>query len=273
MLKKWLYVSAFLFLASGTAFAQYDNSPSNTIVIPEVIWAAASGGGTWLTQVHITSLSYDTNITVDFVYGGAAHRQILNFFTNLDYLRSRTFWNILQNMGSVDSGFTYYGQVGSLVITTQDSNHLIQAQARTINGNYGKTFQGLRVVESNVAILGRNMMIQNMASNATYRTFVGFINFNLGSLTAQFGLFDHNGNLVGNYFTKTFIAYDYQAFNPFTEAGFPYPANSVDNCVLQIITTAGGRGNMGLMGFGSSANNTTNDTYTHWMVQCPASNN
>jgi hypothetical protein len=266
MLKKWLYVS-------GTAFAQFDNSPARTIVIPEVIWAPATGGGTWLTQVQITSLSYNTNISVDFVYGGAAHRQILNMYTDLDYLRSVTLWNILENMGSVDTGFTYYGKVGALVITTQDSDHLIQAQARTVNGNFGKTLQGLSVVQSNVAITGRDMMIQNMASNATYRTFVGFLNFSLGSITVDFRLYDGNGNTVGNYFTKTFISYDFQSFNPFVEAGASYPSYSNANIVLVITPTAGGLSNMGLMGFGSSANNLTNDTYAHAMVQRPASNN
>lgn len=273
MLKKWFCAFVFIFLISGAAFA-YDNSPARTILIPEVIWAPASGGGTWSTAVMVTSLSYGTILNVDFYYGGSGHRYIASFWgVTVDYLRSRTFWNILENMQTADPSFTYYGKVGSLIIQTQDTNHLIQAQARTTNGNYGKTFQGLAVTESNVAITGRDMMIQNMSSTAKFRTFAGFYNFSLGTMVVNFVLYDHSGNMLGSIFTKTFTAGDFQSFNPFVEAGYPYPTYEVDNAVLVIRPTSGGAANMGLMGFGSSANNYTNDTYAHWMVPCPASNN
>ena len=158
--------------------------------------------------------------------------------------------------------------VGSLEIFATNT---IQAQARTVNGNYAKTFQALSFVDGNTANVGRPMMIMNLAQNATYRTFVGFFNATLGSsgpMTVQFAVLngDDSGG-TGSIFYKTFAPWEFMSFNPFVEAGVG--SGTFDNCWLWINPTSSGNtaaGSCGLFCFGSSANNTTNDTCQHSAV-------
>lgn len=261
-------------LVIPSALFSYDNSPNQIITIPECIWALATGGGIWVTELQITDMTFasGTVISARFYYGGGSYRSVINLWTSPGSGRGHSviFSNILSTLQSLDSGFTYYGTVGALVLYTQDTSHVIQAQARTVNGNYGKTFQGLDWVDSNTANFNRPMMIMNLTQNATYRTFVGFFNATNGGQyqDIEFNVVDETGNLIGNMFFKTFAAWDFQSFNPFVEAGLG--SGTYDNCWLYIWTTASGNsgtGTMGLFCFGSSANNYTNDTSSHIAVQ------
>jgi hypothetical protein len=107
------------------------------------------------------------------------------------------------------------------------------------------------------------MLIQNLVSNSLYRSTCGFFNATASPVTVQFGLLNGSGALVGAPFNKTFVGYDFQAFNPFNEAGVPYPGNSLDNVIL-IVNPISGAGKV--MCFGASANNLTNDPAAHLAV-------
>jgi len=255
----------FMLTASSSLLFPYDNSPAEDIIIPECIWAAASGGGTWATEVQITDMTGGSVVRAFFYYGTSSSSVTL--WTSPGIWRSIKFSNILATMQSLDSSLTYYGKVGALWLMTQDSSHLIQVQARTYNGNYGKTLQGLRWVDANTAYVNRRMMIMNLTQNATYRTFVGFFNAISGGfpMTVEFRIVDQNNNLVGSTFTKTFAPWEFKSFNPFAEAGVP--SGTYDNCWLYINPKSAGGSEKGLFGFGSSANNYTNDTYAHIAVQ------
>lgn len=264
----WTGLPIFLALLASRATAQYEDSPQKSLVLPECIWAAATGGGTWVTELQITAYSPSTMVEMTYRYSGG-YRDILGVWTSSASLhyQSVKFSNILSTLQALDPSFPYYGTVGSLEIFATNT---IQAQARTVNGNYGKTFQALSFVDGNSANVGRPMMIMNLAQNATYRTFVGFLNALSagGTITVQFGIGNDSNQLLGSYFTKTFQALEFQSFNPFVEAGIG--AGTYDNCWLYIqptVSASSGVGTKGLIGFGSSANNTTNDSSSHIAVQ------
>jgi hypothetical protein len=247
----------------------YACSPAQHIILPECIWAPATGGGTWVTELQISAIDSGTVVSAFFYYGTSS-RLVSNLWTSPGVYRSVKFANILSTMQALDPSFSYYGRVGTLWLYTQDASHRIQAQARTVNGDYGKTFPGLRWVDSNAANLNRPMMITNLTQNATYRTFVGIFNAVSGGyyITVECSIIDQNNGMVGTMIIKTLAPWQFMSFNPFVEAGVG--SGTYDNCWLYINVTASGNtgtGTMGLMCFGSSANNYTNDTAAHIAVQ------
>lgn len=249
------------------AAVNYDSSPDEDIIIPEVIWAAATGGGTWVSELHITDMSGGTQVDAWFYYG-SGYRHV-TLWNSPGLWRSVKYSNILATMASIDTSFTYYGRVGALWLTTQDSSHNITASVRTINGNYGKTYPGLQWIDANTANVNRRMVIHNITNNATYRTFVGIFNCSSGGweITCEFRLIGPNNNAIGSFFTKTFSAWEFQSFNPFVEAGVG--GSYYDNVWLYInpTSTTDPSPERGLMCFGSTANNYTNDTAAHIAVQ------
>jgi len=254
---------ALVIALSGNLLA-YDNSPDRHPLIPEVIWAEASGGGTWATEMQITDMTGGSVIRALFFYAGGV-RGVYGVWASPGKWCSVKYSNILSTLQSLDPSFAYFGRVGTIWLSTQDFDHKIQAQARTVNGNYGKTFPGLAWVASNFANVGRSMMIMDLANNATYRTAVGFYNSCSDYMTVEFKLIGPNNNLIGSAFTKTFAYQEFKSFNPFAEAGVG--SGSYDNVWLLINPTSGGIGGLGLLGFGSTANNYTNDTAAHIAVQ------
>jgi len=251
--------------ASVSLAAGNETSPSPWVVLPEVLWAAATGGGTWTTEVQITDLSGGSVVCAFFNYGGGGRRGPFTVWTSGGINQSVKFTNILQSLDGLDGGaFAYFGRSGAVEFRTQDSAHTIHVAARTMNGAYTKTFQGLSGAEANSADLTREMMVQNYASNATYRSSAGFYNPAETVVTVEFRLLDANGSQVGSAFSRTFAAHDFQAFNPFAQAGVPYPGFVYDGCWLLVTPTSGeGR----VVGFGASADNITNDPAAHIVVQ------
>ena len=73
-----------------------------------------------------------------------------------------------------------------------------------------------------------------------------------------------SGAQIGAQFSKTLAGHDFQAFNPFIQAGVPYPGNSYDNVILRVRPTSGA-GNV--MCFGAAADNASNDPASHLAVQ------
>jgi hypothetical protein len=243
----------------------YSNSPAEYIILPECIWAPATGGGTWVSEVQITDLAGGSAVSAYFSYGGGLRRGPIAVWTNSGGAgRSVKFSNFLSYLGSIDTGFTYYGKIGAVEFLTQDAAHKIKVAARTLNGNYSKTFPGLRLVDSNTADTTREMIIQNYTNNIVYRSTCGFFNPAADPVTVEFRLYDGEGLMIGSAFTKMFAEYDFKAFSPFNEAGVPYPGASYDNVVLVVRPTSGtGK----IFCFGASANNSSNDPAAHIALQ------
>ena len=173
--------------------------------------------------------------------------------------------NLLETIDGLDAGvFTYYGTVGSVEFVTQDNSHLLQAAVRELNGNYAKTFSGLNLVDAETADTTRAMLVQNLTNNASYRSTVGFFNPTADSLTVELTLLNNLGGQIGTQFSKTLAGHAFQAFDPFSEAGVPYPGSSYDNVILRVRPTSGAGK---VMCFGATANNTSNDPAAHLAVQ------
>ncbi|MDH4197169.1 MAG: choice-of-anchor D domain-containing protein, partial [Candidatus Aminicenantes bacterium] len=252
-------------LSVSIAAPVYDNSPSNYQVIPECLWSGATGGGTWASEVQITDITGGSVVSVYFNYGGGNRRGPFTLWTAPGANQNTKYLNILSSIDALDSEtFTYYGRVGAVEFSTQDTSHKIQVVARTLNGNYSKTFPGLNLKESNTADTTRRMIVQNFVNNATYRSSCGFFNPTADSVTIEFRLMDDNGNTIGSTFSRTLVGHDFQSFSPFNQAGVSYPTYSYNNVVLWVTPTSGSGE---VMAFGASANNTSNDPAAHIGVQ------
>jgi hypothetical protein len=240
------------------------NSPSNYQVIPEVLWAPATGGGTWMTEVQITDITGGSEVSVYFNAVTGERRGPITLFTGSGPGVSARTPNLLKTLDLLDSGFSYNGTVGTVEFVTQDESHLIQVMARTSNGNYSKTFQGLNVNEANTCAGLRILMVQNLVNDDSFRTAFGCFNPTDDEVTVEFTLMDANGSTIGTSFSKTFTGRQYQAFNPFTEAGVPYPGSSYNNTWIKVEVTSGSGQ---LMVYGATANNVTSDPAVHRAVQ------
>jgi hypothetical protein len=251
-------------IAAQAADIGGDNSPSNYQVIPEVLWAPATGGGTWMTEVQITDITGGSEVSVYFNASTGDRRGPITLFTGSGAGVSARTGNLLATLDALDSGFDYYATVGTVEFVTQDAGHKIQVMGRTANGNYSKTFQGLNNNDANTASSERTLMVQNLVNDNTYRTAFGGFNPTDDDVTVEFTLLDDSGNTIGTSFSKTFTGRQYQAFNPFTEAGVAYPSYSYDNAWIKVEVTAGSGQ---LMVYGATANNITSDPAVHRAVQ------
>jgi hypothetical protein len=243
-----------LFGIPGLQAQPYDNSPFHIIIIPEVIWAPASGGGTWVTGLQITSGYNSTTgeVWVLFNYGGGNYRGPFTVWTNPQNHQQIEFPNILAHLQTLDPTFNYYGRVGALDVNFTTGLKGV-AVARTSNGNYSKTFPGLNWKESNTVAVGRNMIVGYLVHNAKYRSAVGLYSY-FTPLTVSCYVMVAGGWYTGNVITKALGDLDYQSFNPFVEAGIA--GNTYDYVNLEVI---GDTGSGWVFVFGATTNNTTND--------------
>ena len=260
-MKKVVCTLGFLALAAQLPLWSYDSSPSDMQIIPEAIWAPATGGGTWVTELQVLSLSSTPADVIVFFCCSGYSTPTFQICYGLAQFHGARFSNILATIDSLDPGSrVYYGQVGTLFISTVDSNSRIQVQAKTVNGNYGKTFPGLNIVEGNTAAVGRPLILLDLVRNATYRTFVGAYSPPSSTTSVvRFQIIDGNNVQVGSSFDKTFLPNTFMSFSPFTEAGIT--SGNYENCYLLIDVLSGASGADGVFCFGSIANNYTNDTY------------
>jgi hypothetical protein len=243
----------------------HDNSPGSQQILPEAIWASATGGGTWVSEVQIIDATGGSVVSVYFDYGGGSRRGPFTLWTGSAASSKVKYINLLEAIDNLDTEvFAYYGKVGAVEFQTQDVSHYIQVTARTLNGNYSKTFPGLNLVNAETADTTRVMLIQNYTNNSGYRSTSGFYNPTADSVTVEFTLLDGNGAQIGTQFNKTLAGHDFQAFNPFIQAGVPYPGSSYDNVILRIRPTSG---TGEVMCFGASVDNTSNDPASHLAVQ------
>jgi hypothetical protein len=257
------YVRAYAVNSIGMSYGNevefttlaYDNSPSSYQVIPEVLWAPAINGGTWETEVHITDVTGGSQVQVYFNGSNGDRRGPFDLFTGSGPGVSVKTPNLLKTLDLLDSGFDYSGKVGAVEFMTQDSNHHIHVIARTKNGNYSKTFQGLNDNIHNTADTSRAMMIQNLRSDSTYRTTYG--GFVIGDyLDVRYELIGDDGSTISSIFLASFQEQSYIAFDLQTVFGL----TDLNNVWLKI-TPIGGSGR--LFSYCSTANRTTNDPAMH----------
>jgi len=263
-MKRTVYV-VVLALALPAGLLAYENSPSQDIIIPEVVWAAAPGGGTWVTELQVSEClgTWGADVGVIFISKAGDARNMASLWISPGGGCSAKWANILATMQTIDSGFTYYGRSGILWLQTQDERHLISAVARTHNGGNGKTIPGLQWTDSNTANVGRDMVIMNVMSGPDVRTFASFFNATRpeSNMACQMSLVDMNGAPYGASWGESFAPWEYKSFNVFAKAGLA--SGTHDNLRLlihPIWCTASGAGSRGLFCFGSTANNETNAT-------------
>jgi hypothetical protein len=255
--------AAHVAVQESSAFA---NGPGSNMVLPEVIWASATGGGTWMSSVQVTDVSGGSIVSV-YYNTGTERRGPFQLWNNSGgaALTSAKYDNLLESIDQLDAGaFAYYGTVGSVEFVTQDGSFQLLNAARTLNGNYSKTFPGLKDMPADTVDTSRVMLIQNYTNNAGYRSTCGFYNVSADALTMEFTLLDGSGAQIGSQFSRTLAGYDFQAFNPFIQAGVPYPGASYDNVILRVRPTSGGGR---AMCFGATVDNTSNDPASHLAVQ------
>jgi len=259
-MKKALCIAGFLILAAQLPLWGYDTSPALFQVVPEAIWAAATGGGTWVTEVQITNFGASAASIVVFFDTSAGAGNFITLPGTIPSMNSVKYSNIVATIDAVDPSATvYYGKAGGLWVANASSEN-IQVHAQTVNANYGKTFPGLNIIAGNTALQGRPMIIQGLIRNATYRTSVGVYNIDSSvNYVIRFTIYNSAYAVVGSYFEKTVLPFSQISFNPFVQAGVT--SGDYDNCWLYIEVTTGSTGN-GAMFYGSLANNYTNDTYT-----------
>ncbi len=250
-----------LFAVSLLSAQMYENSPDNLKVIPEAIWAAASGGGTWQTELQIMGRNTGTEITLWFLYGGANYRQV-DLGITLNHGECYKTSNILQTLGTLDTAYDYYNKIGALFVFSQDNEHRLQVNARTWHSNgYGKSFNGFtreagQFLDSNM----RFGTILNLSNDASTRSNIACFNADIFSIEVGFYVMNSSGGFIGSFFTKTINGWDFQAFDPFAEAGL---SGNFSNHFLYMEQLSGGGE---LFVIGASANNSTNDPSAHTLL-------
>jgi len=242
----------------GTSNA--DTSPARVLILPEVIWAPATGGGDWVSRLQLTTLELGTVVQASFFYGGTQTGYYTIFTSTVGANESATFTNILNTLGSL-SHIGLYGQVGTVVLATQDDDHPIIADVETMNGNYGKSFPGLQYTDNNSVNVTRPGMIQDISNSATWRTGVGCWNGSDTSITMRFWVVTSAWSYVGNTFDITLNGWQFIAFNPFSLAGLGSSSLDGYRLYMQVQSTTGTSPfPKGFFIYGSKANNTTNDS-------------
>jgi subtilisin family serine protease len=233
----------------------YANSPGTRLVLPEVSWAAASGGGDWVSELHISDMLGGAAVTA-YYNTGASRRGPFMLWNNSGGAGSITFANILQLISTLD-GQNHYGSGGSLELLTQDGSHLIQAAVRTYNGNFSRTFPALLDREENTTDISRSLLIPNVCNNPGYRPSLVLFNTTTDSVTVEVNIIDSNGTQIGSTITRTLAGYEQSTIVDEVRA-LIYD----DATFLVKVTSGSGR----VIVSGQSANNTSNDPAAHIAV-------
>ncbi len=259
MFSKVLRIGIMVVLAAGCLSAAYETSPTQFKYIPEVIWAEASGGGSWQTEVQIMARNDSTTIALYFFYGAGSFRSVTLSGT-YDQWDCFKHSNILNLMHTQDAGYDYYNKVGALWIVGQDSDHRVLVSARTWHSNgYAKSINGISHVDGSVINASNTIgVIMNIRKDSNSRTSLACNNLDVSAIEVQFYVMSYTGGYVGE-FTKTFSGWDFQAFDPFAEAEL---SGTYTNHYLYLVYRDG---TGDLAAIAASANNSTNDPAAHTM--------
>jgi hypothetical protein len=254
-----------LLLALSTASFAYDSSPSYRRFIPEAIWAPATGGGTWTTDldVYVRAGTNPTELRI-WWFDANGMRGPFNMSSEPDLQHCIRYINIVNFIDSWDTGtYDYYGKVGCIWIEAVDSTDKFQIQARTIHtSGYGKTMNalGFEVLgDSAYFSTWRGMMIQGITNNTTYRSTIGLFNGAASSITVQVALIRYD-DVWSGWENITMPAGSFLAFNPYTR--WSVTSTSVHRIWINPIS---GLGRCHV--FGATVNNATNDPAAHVAVQ------
>ncbi len=207
-------------MGCGLLSAQYETSPSSAKFIPEAVYAPATGGGIWRTEVQVESR--DDNLTSLYVYlfYGGGNYQSITIPVALDSWDVWKTSNILYTMDLFDSsGFDYYPRVGAVGIYTLSGSKRIVVNARTYHTNgYSKSFNGFEIHDGQVCRTNHHMEILNVQSNSSYRCAMSLFNPSSYSVTVTIYVMQSGSSFAWKEFTLG--AYDFTAFYPFDEVGW-----------------------------------------------------
>ena len=85
-------------LAAPMFLQAFDNQPATEKVVPECIWAAAAGGGTWVTEIQIinrSAISTTGHVNATFYHSGGAWGPFQLTSTELGWKETYRTTNIL----------------------------------------------------------------------------------------------------------------------------------------------------------------------------------
>lgn len=254
-----------LLLALSTASFAYDSSPSNRRIIVEAIWAPATGGGTWSTDLELYVRAGTNPIALRVWWFDAnGSRGPFDMTVEPDVQHCIRYINIVNFIDSWDSGtYDYYGKVGTVWIQAVDSATKFQIQARTKHtGGYGKTLnaQGFEI-DGDSAIFSpwRGLMIQGFSNDTTYRSSIGLFNSSGNSITVQVALIRYD-DVWSGWENITLTTGQFLAFNPYTR--WSVTSTAVHRIWINPISGTGK-----CHAFGATVNNATNDPAAHVAVQ------
>jgi hypothetical protein len=245
----------------------YDSSPSMRVVLPETIWSAATGGGTWRTEIQVYTRVATSAVTLTVYFMDQATGGYRGpFYLSGPNLHNLSRWtNILSTLNSLDAGYDYYGKVGALWINV-GTGQKISVQARnTHTGGYAKTFNGMDPdAAGNTGIVSpwRGLTIQGMYNGSVYRSAVVLFNASSSPISVRVALINSNDAWLG---WEDFVmpGYAFRAFNPFARFGQTGVFTNTRIWVAPISGSGAGR----IMAIGATANNTTNDPSAHIATQ------
>ena len=246
----------FMCLTSLSLFAQYDSSPDSSKWLPSVIWAAASGGGTWYSELQIWAETSGTQVRCYFDYDGGT-RGPFTLFTSSGVDDCYRTTNILNVLSALDPTFTYYGRSGGMQIYSTGGED-IQVMARTYHsGGYAKTMNAVSDVDGTTASYQRWMMIMNVMKSSTFRTSITL--YSLGpTCTVWIQIIQNNAPIAS--FSRSMNIFDYKAFDVFAEAGL---TGTYYNCFVLIWTADTGGSQGRILCGGATVRNSTNDPAYH----------
>jgi hypothetical protein len=256
------------FSAASPPKIQTDIYPDSMIVCPEVIWAPASGGGVWESQLSLLNFGGGSDATDVYViyYPITGPSVNVKLWTSSEQYQSVKFDNVLETIGTL-SGDNLYGTVGTLLLWADDDN-LITAVVQTTNGNYGKSFPAVPYADAYSANQDRYMFIQNIENNSDYRTAVGCWNGCSGGyeMEVHFAVVNENNVQIGDIFVKIIPAWGFISFDPFAEAGI---TQDYDNCSLVMYVSDSNPApyEKGMFWYASKVNNNSNDTSALFAMQ------
>ncbi len=263
MFKRVFVIGMAVLVSAVFLSAQNQDGPEHVKIIPEAIWASATGGGIWQTEVQVVAHDDGTELEAQFFYGAGLYRTV-DLGVTLDRFETFKAANILDYLGGIDTTYDYFNKIGALMISGQDINHDIQVNVRTWHTNgYAKSFKGINwnsglFIDSIVT----DGVLLNLSQDAEQRSSVAFFNAQLNSITVDVSIVNSNGTIVGTPFQKTITGWDFQAFNPFAEAGLTGELYS-NHYVFISRSTGSSSGDLFLIG--ASANDSTNDPSAHVM--------
>ena len=254
-----------LLLTLPAASFAYDTSPSYRRIIPEAIWAAATGGGTWTTDldVYVRTGTNPTELRI-WWFDANGMRGPFNMTSEPNVQNCIRYINIVSFIDSWDTGtYTYYGKVGTIWIEAVDVTDKFQIQARTKHtGGYGKTMNALGyeiLGDSAYYSTWRGMMIQGITNDATYRSTIGLFNSSGASITVQVALIRYD-DVWSGWENITLTTGQFLAFNPYIR--WSVSSQAVHRIWINPINGAGR-----CHAFAATVNNATNDPAAHIAVQ------